>query len=112
MCVLFYSVLFCFIFILFVLLLVTTFLAIWLLRLTDRVSLSSCRLLDGSLRSECSDFEDECSVDAQNYYNVVWENIELSGPYWADLVSSVLVGILWCVRISVVWYYGRHLAKV
>lgn len=91
---------------------IATCIAVWLLKWTDRVSLSRCDLLEDGLESDCSSLEDACSANAENYYNIVWVNLELSGPYWADLASSILSALIWMVRISVMWYYGRHIAKV
>jgi len=84
---------------------VTTFICIWLLQWTDRVWYGSCSALDSTLEKQCNDLIDKCTLENdENYYNVVWQNLSFTGPYWANVTSSVLSSILWIARMAVFRY--------
>jgi len=86
---------------------VATTLAIWLLLYTNRVTFSSCHALSNHQSYEnCLTVEDNCTFgDGQNYYIVVFGNLNLTGPYIVDLVTSASTTILWIVRFAVLRYY-------
>jgi len=85
---------------------IITFIALWLLTYANNVTFSSCRTLSSGLKTECQDVESSCTNgNSENYYNVVYKNLNLIGPYWADVATSVLSAIIWIARISIMRYY-------
>jgi len=85
-----------------------TFVAILLLKYGNSVSFSSCKAVPSSLESQCYTLESSCSDGGdENYYNVVFLNLNLNGSYIADLVTSILTGIIWIARLSVLRYYAN-----
>jgi len=83
-----------------------TFIALCLLTYSNSVTFSSCRTLSSSLESQCNSVEASCTRGSdQNYYNIVFSNLNLVGPYWADVATSVLSGIIWIARLSIMRKY-------
>jgi len=84
-----------------------TTLAIWLLLYTGRVTFSSCRAISNKqLQNNCYSVQSSCTFDGgQNYYVVVFGNLNLEGPYIVDLITSVTSTVVWLVRFAVLRYY-------
>jgi len=83
-----------------------TTLVIWMLIYTDRVTLSTCDILKGTLETNCETVEDHCTFDGgQNFYVVVFKNLNVTGPYIVDLTTSVTSTLVWIVRFAVLRYY-------
>jgi len=80
----------------------TTLLCLWLLEWTNSVSFGTCSgINDSTLQSDCSIVENECG-NGTSYYAVIWGNLQLIGPYWANLASNILSSVLWVVRMSII----------
>jgi len=83
-----------------------TALAIWILIYTDRVSLSNCRVLSGALQADCYTVQNKCTFEGgQNYYIVIFGDLNLTGPYIVDLITSASTTVLWVVRFAILRYY-------
>ena len=82
---------------------VATFVAVYYMRLTGNVWTSTCDSVPSDVRNLCEQTEDECQ-DGDNYYAVVFDSLDLAGPYWIDLTSNVLSTVIWIVRIAVMRY--------
>eukprot|EP00483_Globobulimina_turgida_P013036 UN13060 len=84
------------------------------MQLTGHVWTSTCQsVADDTLRGQCERTESECN-DGDNYYAVVFDSLNLGGPYWADVISNILHTIMWCVRVAVMRYALKttHMADV
>jgi len=96
---------------------IATFVCIWVLKWTDRVSSGYCRALDDKdLVEACNTVQySECTYNGdENFYNVMWANLTFTAPYIVTLVSNVLGSVLWVVRLAV-FRYGvnkTHMADV
>jgi len=90
-----------------------TFAAIYYMQLTGHVWTSTCSAVPDSLQAKCDATETECN-NGDNYYAVVFNSLDLGGPYWADVVSNVLHTTLWIVRVAVMRHAlkSTHLADV
>eukprot|EP01084_Bolivina_argentea_P108058 193129_1 len=91
---------------------VATFCALYYMQLTGHVTTSSCSCVPEDLESICTETAESCMPDNENYYAVVFDNVDLGGPYWADVVSNILSTVIWIVRIAVMRYALKttHLA--
>eukprot|EP00485_Elphidium_margaritaceum_P007516 CAMPEP_0202690680 /NCGR_PEP_ID=MMETSP1385-20130828/5597_1 /ASSEMBLY_ACC=CAM_ASM_000861 /TAXON_ID=933848 /ORGANISM="Elphidium margaritaceum" /LENGTH=297 /DNA_ID=CAMNT_0049345963 /DNA_START=46 /DNA_END=939 /DNA_ORIENTATION=+ len=91
-----------------------TFAAIYYMQLTGHVWISRCAALeDDSLQELCELTEESCNND-ENYYAVVFDSLDLKGPFWFDFVSNILHSVLWVVRVAVMRYALKtmHLTDV
>eukprot|EP01083_Nonionella_stella_P126122 381608_1 len=91
-----------------------TFAALHYMQLTGHVWTSTCQSLsDDTLQEQCIQTEDQCN-GGDNYYAVVFDSLDLVGPYWADMATNVISTIMWCVRVAIMRYALKqtHIAPV
>eukprot|EP01083_Nonionella_stella_P190596 705826_1 len=91
-----------------------TLAAVYYMQLTGHVWTSTCSSLsDDTLKDQCVRTETECN-DGDNYYAVVFDSLDLGGPYWADVISNLLHTTMWIVRVAVMRYAIKqtHMADV
>jgi len=85
-----------------------TLIALLVLAYSNNVIPSTCSSLSGTLETDCELITSKCTFNNdENYYNIVYPNLNIFGPYWADLASSIVTGIIWFARLSVLRYYSN-----